>query len=36
MRILVIEDDAALHRIISKRLKEAGHSWMTALTVKRV
>lgn len=26
MRILVIEDDAALHRIISKRLKEAGHS----------
>lgn len=26
MRILVIEDDASLHRIISKRLKEAGHS----------
>lgn len=26
MRILIVEDDAALHRIISKRLKEAGHS----------
>lgn len=26
MRILVIEDDTALNRIISKRLKEAGHS----------
>ncbi|WP_019910937.1 response regulator transcription factor [Paenibacillus sp. HW567] len=26
MRILVIEDDTALHRILSKRLKEVGHS----------
>ena len=26
MRILVIEDDPVLHHILSKRLKEEGHS----------
>ena len=26
MRILVIEDDQVLHHLISKRLKEEGHS----------